>query len=128
MHYAFKYSSQPSGLIIYDDRLKANIIGEFSVDEFLKEHQSSEPAVRRQYFEVQDIDQISYRSLYHTTRIGDRYIPIVVRIIPGIVLPLLTGRDFRDDHAESPAQQRQVNELNHPQVYFSGEIKLPNPG
>ena len=39
-----KYGSQPPGLIMYDDRLKTNIIGEFS--EFLKEHQSSEPAVR----------------------------------------------------------------------------------
>ena len=63
-----KYSSQPSGLIIYDDRLKANIIGEFSVDEFMRVHQSSDPVVRRQYFEVQDIDQISYRSLRHNTR------------------------------------------------------------
>ena len=113
-----KYSSQPSGLIIYDDRLKANIIGEFSVDEFRRIYQSSDPVVRRQYFEVQDIDQISYRSLTHNTRIGDRYIPIVARIIPGTALPLLTGRDFRDDHAVSPAQQKQVNELNHPRVYF----------
>ena len=40
-----KYSSQPSGLIIYDDRLKANIIGEFSVDEFQKIHQSRDPVV-----------------------------------------------------------------------------------
>ena len=31
-----KYSSQPSGLIIYDDRLKANIIGEFSVDDIVQ--------------------------------------------------------------------------------------------
>ena len=112
---------------MYDDRLKTNIIGEFSVDEFLREHQSSEPAVRRQYFEVQDIDQISYRSLYHTTRIGDRYIPIVARIIPGTALPLLTGRDFRDDHAESPAQQKQVNELNHPRVYFFRREKTSKP-
>ena len=63
-----KYGSQSPGLIIYEDRLKTNIIGEFSVNEFLREHQSSEPAVRRQYFEVQDIDQISYRSMYHTDR------------------------------------------------------------
>ena len=84
------------------------MIGEFSVDEFMRVHQSSDPVVRRQYFEVQDIDQISYRSLRHNTRIGDRYIPIVARIIPGTALPLLMGRDFRDDHAESPAQQKQV--------------------
>ena len=115
-----KYSSQPSGLIIYDDRLKANIIGEFSVDEFRKIYQTRKPIVRRQYSEVQDIDQISYRSLTHNTRIGDRYIPIVAKIIPGTALPLLIlmGRDFRDDHAESPAQQKQVNELNHPRIYF----------
>ena len=43
-----------------------------------------------------------YRSLTHNTRIGDRYIPIVARVIPGTALPLLMGRDFRDNHAESP--------------------------
>ena len=104
-----KYSSQSSGLIIYDDRLKTNIIGEFSVDEFRRIYQTRKPLVRRQYAEVHDVDQISYRSLTHNTRIGDRYIPIVARIIPGIALPLLMGRDFRDDHAETPAQQKQVN-------------------
>ena len=125
-----KYSSQPSGLIIYDDRLKANIIGEFSVDEFRRIYQSRKPVVRRQYSEVQDIDQISYRSLTHNTRIGDRYIPIVARIIPGTALPLLMGRDFRDDHAESPDQQKQVNELSSIilEYIFSSDIKLLNPG
>ena len=113
-----KYSSQSSGLIIYDDRLKTNIIGEFTVDEFRKIYQTRKPLVRRQYTEVHEIDQVSYRSLTHNTRIGDRYIPIVARIIPGIALPLLMGRDFRDDHAETPAQQKQVNELNHPRIYF----------
>ena len=47
-----KYGGQPQGLIMYDDRLKTNIIGEFSVEEFLTEHQGSVPAVRRQYTEV----------------------------------------------------------------------------
>ena len=70
---------------------------------------------------------IRYRIGHYTTRIGDRYIPIVVRIIPGIVLPLLTGRDFRDDQAESPAQQKQVNELNHPRVYFFKREKASTP-
>ena len=83
--------------------------------------------IRRQYSEVQDIDQISYRSLTHNTRIGDRYIPIVAKIIPGTALPLLMGRDFRDDHAESPAQQKQVNELNHPRVYFFKREKTSKP-
>ena len=40
-----KYSSQPPGLIIYDDGLKANIIGEFSVDEFRRIYQSRDPVV-----------------------------------------------------------------------------------
>ena len=40
-----KYSSQPSGLIIYDDRLMANIIGEFSVDEFRRIYQTRKPLV-----------------------------------------------------------------------------------
>ena len=122
-----KYSSQSSGLIIYDDRLKTNIIGEFSVDEFRKIYQTRKPLVRRQYTEVHDVDQISYRSLTHNTRIGDRYIPIVAKIIPGIALPLLMGRDFRDDHAETPAQQKQVNELNHPRIYFFKRDKTSKP-
>ena len=122
-----KYSSQSSGLIIYDDRLKTNIIGEFSVDEFRRIYQTRKPLVRRQYTEVHDVDQISYRSLTHNTRIGDRYIPIVARIIPGIALPLLMGRDFRDDHAETPAQQKQVNELNHPRIYFFKRDKTSKP-
>ena len=121
-----KYSSRSSGLIIYDDRLKANIIGEFTVDEFRKIYQTRKPLVRRQYTEVHDIDQVSYRSLTHNTRIGDRYIPIVARIIPGIALPLIMGRDFRDDHAETPAQQKQVNELNHPRIYFFKRDKTSN--
>jgi len=122
-----KYSSHSSGLIIYDDRLKTNIIGEFSVDEFRRIYQTRKPLVRRQYTEVHDVDQISYRSLTHNTRIGDRYIPIVARIIPGIALPLLMGRDFRDDHAETPAQQKQVNELNHPRIYFFKRGKTSKP-
>ena len=122
-----KYSSHSSGLIIYDDRLKTNIIGEFSVDEFRRIYQTRKPLVRRQYTEVHDVDQISYRSLTHNTRIGDRYIPIVARIIPGIALPLLMGRDFRDDHAETPAQQKQVNELNHPRIYFFKRDKTSKP-
>ena len=37
------------------------------------------------------------------------------------------GRDFRDDHAESPAQQKQVNELNHPRIYFFKREKTSKP-
>ena len=120
-----KYGSQPPGLIMYDDRLKANIIGEFSV-EFIWVHQSSDPVVRRQYFEVQDIDQISYRSLTHNTRIGDRYIPIVARIIPGTALPLLMGRDFRDDHAVQLSKNRLMSSII-PEYISSSEKKLLNP-
>ena len=122
-----KYSSRSSGLIIYDDRLKDNIIGELTVDAFRKIYQTRKPLVRRQYTEVHDIDQVSYRSLTHNTRIGDKYIPIVARIIPGIELPLIMGRDFRDDHAETPVQQKQVNELNHPRIYFFKRDKTSKP-
>ena len=37
------------------------------------------------------------------------------------------GRDFRDDHAETPAQQKQVNELNHPRIYFFKRDKTSKP-
>ena len=40
------YRSLPPGLIIYDYRLKANIIGEFTVDEFRSIYQSRKPVVR----------------------------------------------------------------------------------
>ena len=33
--------------------------------------------------------------------------------------------NFRDDHAECPAIQRQVNEFNHPRIFFFREKKAP---
>jgi hypothetical protein len=106
-----KHSSKPGGLTIYEDSLRTNIIGELSLKEFLTDNQAKSPTVRTAYAEVQEINRVSYRSLYFTTKIGKRHIPVTAKVIPGMVLPLLVGMNFRDDYAESPATQRQVNDL-----------------
>ena len=84
-----KHSSKPGNLILYEDSLRTNIIGELSLDYFLKENQGKDPIVRRAYAEVQEIDRVSYRSLCFITKVGERYIPITAKVIPGMVLPLL---------------------------------------
>ena len=56
---------------------------------------------------------------------GERHLPITAHIIPGVALPLLVGRDFRDTHIECPTLQKQVNELNSPRIYFFKDKKAP---
>ena len=58
-----KYSGTSAGLTIYEDSLRTNIIGEFSLKDFLKENQVRSPVVRTEYAEVQEIDRVSYRSM-----------------------------------------------------------------
>ena len=105
-------------MTIYEDSLHTNIIGELSLEEFLKDNQAKTPTVRTVYVEVQEliVNRVSYRSLYFPTKIGKRHIPVMAKVIPGMVLPLLLGMNFRDDHSECPALQRQVNDLN--QILF----------
>ena len=67
-----KHSSKPGGLTIYKDSLRTNIIGELSLKEFLKDNQAKNPTVRTAYAEVQEINRVSYRSLYFTTKIDKR--------------------------------------------------------
>ena len=61
-----KCSGTSAGLTIYEDSLRTNIIGEFSLNEFLKENQVRSPVVRKEYVELQEINRVSYRSI-HTT-------------------------------------------------------------
>ena len=49
-----KHSGKPAGLTIYEDSLRTNIIGEFSLKEFLKDNQAKGPTVRTVYAEVQE--------------------------------------------------------------------------
>ena len=58
-----------AGLTIYEDSLYTNIIGEFSLKDFLKENQVRSPVVRTQYAEVQEIDMFSYRFMHTTTKV-----------------------------------------------------------
>ena len=51
---------------------------------------------------MQEIDKVSYRSLCIITKVGERHVPITGHIIPGLVMPLLVGMDFRDAHIECP--------------------------
>ena len=44
-----KYSSTSAGLTIYEDSLRTNIIGEFSLKEFLKENQVRSPVLQMAY-------------------------------------------------------------------------------
>ena len=52
-----KHSGKPGNLILYEDSLRTNIIGELSLEYFLKENQGKDPVVRRAYAEVQEIDK-----------------------------------------------------------------------
>ena len=56
---------------------------------------------------------------------GERHLPITAHIIPGVALPLLVGRDFKDTHIECPTLQKQVNELNSPRIYFFKDKNAP---
>ena len=100
-------------------------MGELSLEYFLQENQGKDPVVRRAYAEVQEIDRVSYKSLCFITKVGERYVPITAQIIPGLVMPLLVGMDFRDNHIECPTLQRQVNELNFPRIYFFKDKQAP---
>ena len=40
-------------------------------------------------------------------------------------MPLLVGMDFRDGHAECPDQQKKVNDLNAPRIFFFRDSKAP---
>ena len=74
---------------------------------------------------MQEIDRVSYRSLCIITKVGERHVPITAQIIPGLVMPLLVGIDFRDNHIECPTLQKQVNELNSPRIYFFKDKQAP---
>ena len=119
-----EHSSKPGNITLYEDRLRNNIIGELSLEYYLKGNQGKKPVVRRAYTELQEIDTVSYRSLCIITKVGERHGPITAHIIPGLVLPLLVGRDFKDAHIECPTLQKQVNELNSPRIYFLKEIRF----
>ena len=122
-----KYSGKSAGLTIYEDSLRTNIIGEFSLKEFLKENQVRSPVVRTENAEVQEINRVSYRSSHSMTKIGKKWIPVTARLIPGVALPLLVGMNFRDGHAECPTMQRQVNDINAPRIFFFFErVRLPS--
>ena len=91
-----KYACTPVGRTIYVDGLHTNIIGEFSVDEFLKINQARSPVIRTEYVEVQEINKVSYRSIYTVNKVGKKWLPVTPQIIPGVTLPLLMGMNFKD--------------------------------
>ena len=119
------HSSKPGNITLYEDRLRTNIIGEQSLKYYSKDNQGKNPVVRRAYAEVPEIDRVSYRSLCIITKVGERHVPITAHIIPGLVMPLLVGMDFRDAHIECLTLQKQVNELNSPRIYFFKDKKAP---
>ena len=77
--------------------------------------------MRKEYIEVQEIKRVSYRSLHSTTKVNKKWLPVTSWVIPGVVrvaLPLLVGMNFRDGHVECADMQRQVNNLNAPEIFF----------
>ena len=113
------------GRTIYEDSLYTNIIGEFSLDDFLKENQVRSPVVRTEYVEVQEINMVSYRSMHTVTKVDKRWLPVTARVIPGVSLPLLVGKNFRYGHAEDPDIQKKLSNLNTPKIFFFKDSKAP---
>ena len=74
----------PAGKIIYVDGLQKNIIVELAVSDFIHIHQAMNPMVRTEYVEVHEIGIVSYRSMHTVTKIGNRWLSIIARIIPGV--------------------------------------------
>ena len=66
-----------AGKHIYVKELHSNIVGSLSIPRYVHIHQSNSTVVRREYIEVQEIDQVSYRSL-HTVKAGKKWVPIRV--------------------------------------------------
>ena len=113
-----KYSDMPAGKTIYVDGLQSNIVGSLIIPEYVHIHQSNSPVVRTEYIEVQEISQISYRSLHTVIKVGKEWIPIIARIIPGVSIPLLMGMNYKDFHAEDLDTQRKLGKLNTPKIFF----------
>ena len=123
----FKYGYTPPGRTIYVDGLHTNIIGEFSVDEFLNIRQERSPVIRNEYVEVQEIDKVSYRSMHTVIKVGKKWLPVTARVILGVTLPLLMVMNFKDEHAEDPDMQRKLSSLNTLKIFFFKDNKVPNP-
>ena len=114
-----------AGLTIYEDSIYTNIIGEFLLNDFLKENQIWSLVVRKEYAEVQEINMVSYRSMHTTTKVDKKWLPVTARVIPGVALPLLVGMNLRDGHAEDPDMQKKVNNLKTPKIFFFRDSKPP---
>ena len=113
-----KHSSS-GNLILYEDSLRTNIIGELSLEYFLQENKGKDPVVRRAYAEVQEIDRVSYRSLCFITKVGERYVPITAQIIPGMVMPLLVGMDFGTTILSvRPSKDRLMNSISQGSIFL----------
>ena len=108
----------PAGKTIYVDGLQSNIVGSLIIPEYVHIHQSNSPVVRTEYIEVQEISQISYRSLHTVIKVGKEWIPIIARIIPGVSIPLLMGMNYKDFHAEDLDTQRKLGKQNTPKIFF----------
>ena len=77
--------------------------------------------------EVQEINKVSYKSMYTVTKVDKKWLPVTARVIPGISLPLFLGMNFKDGHAEDPDMQRKLSNLNAPKIFFFKDNKVPNP-
>ena len=117
----------PAGKHIYVDTLQSNKVGSFVIPKYVHIHQSNSPVVRSEYIEVQEISQISYKSLHTVIKVGKKRKPIIAIIIPGVSIPLLMGMNYKDFHAEDPDTQHKLGKLNTPKIFFL-QGSQANPG
>ena len=74
--------------------------------------------VRTEYCELETLGLTSNRSLHTVIKVGEQVLPIVARIIPGMIVPLVLGNNYRDSHAEDPDTQRKVNAMKYKKIFF----------
>ena len=96
----FKYADMPTGKHILRE-LEHHLIGNTSVPQYITAHQHNNPVIRTEYYKLQDIGLVSYRSLYTVIKVGTQTLPIVASIIPDMNGPLMLGMNYRDAHGGS---------------------------
>ena len=85
----FKYATIAGGKHILVKKLEVNLIGSLSVPQYVAYHQGNSPIVRTEYYELEAIGLVSYRSLHMVLRVGKQVLPLVPWIIPGMIGPLM---------------------------------------
>ena len=62
----------------------------------------------------------------HSIKVGKKWIPIIARIIQGVI-PVLMGINYKDCNAEDPNTQHKLGKLNIPKIFFLRGKEAPTP-